>query len=100
MSEADLPAVVTLTRPVQVLDAQVTSLELREPNGLDLSECGLPLRFLSGGRTEIDTKAMSAMIARLAKVPITAVHSLRMADWNACAAVVAGFLHAGAGPIS
>ncbi len=94
--EEILPTVVQLTRPVRVLEAEVTTLELREPNGLDLSECGLPVRFLAGGRTEIDAKAMSAMIARLAKVPITAVQSLRAADWNQCAMIVAGFLSPGA----
>ncbi len=92
-----LPGVVKLSRPVQMLDGEITELKLREPNGNDLAECGYPLRFTPDGSFEFLAKPMTALIARLAGVPLTTVQSLRAGEWSLCAGVIGGFLGAGAG---
>ena len=95
-----LPAALLLSRPVQVLGQMVTSVSLREGNGLDISEAGFPMRFGREGETSIDGKAMTRMIARLAGWPETSVQAMSFGDWSACAGIVAGFFTGGAAPSS
>jgi hypothetical protein len=88
--------VVKLSKPVQALTERIGSVTLREPTGGDLTEAGYPTKFDDKGKTEIDARAMTKLIARLAGVPETTVRDMAARDWNTCALTVAGFLGTGA----
>jgi hypothetical protein len=87
---------LNLNRPVSAHGAEVDCLELREPHGGDIASVGFPLRYKieSDETVTIDFKAreMSAMISRLADVPLSTVQRLPASDWQAAAWMVAGFL--------
>jgi hypothetical protein len=89
-----LPYTMKLTKPVDVLGASVSEFSLREPSGMDMSMAGSPIKLGPDG-VDINAPRMTAMIARLAGVPDTAVQQMRGADWNRCAMRIAGFLLAG-----
>lgn len=87
---------LTLTRPIRVLDKDVTEITFREPTGADLVRCGFPVRILTGGATEIDTGAVARLIAALAGIPPNAVERLAIPDFSAAMTTVMGFFGASA----
>lgn len=82
---------ITLSRPVRVIDKEVGELTFREPNGKDLVVAGYPIRFGDGDATEIDARATTILIARLASIPVDSAERLAVPDWVACMRTVMGF---------
>lgn len=93
-----MPVAIRLNRPIKAIDRNLSEIVLRDPNGGDLAAVGYPMRFTRKGATEIDAEAMTAMIARLAGVPRSAVEGMALSDWNECMKAVMDFFPAGATP--
>ena len=86
---------IKLSSPVEAHGEKLSELTFRNPAGADLAKCGFPFRFSSrNGETarEIDTVAMSAMIARLTSVPPSSVDAMAASDWMEAMGVVTDFL--------
>ncbi len=82
---------IQLSHSVRVIDQEIHEVDLREPTGKDLMECGLPFVFHRGG--EPDARILGALIGRLASnLTPDAVERLAARDFNALAAQVMGFL--------
>ena len=93
-----LDITLKLSRPVNVLGTPASELTLREPIGNDIAEAGYPILFDKAGRTIIDAAAMTKLVARIARVPETAIRELAVRDWNQACLLVAGFLGGTAAP--
>jgi Phage tail assembly chaperone proteins, E, or 41 or 14 len=86
---------VQLTKPIQAHGAEVSEIEMREPNGGDIAACGYPFRFITGddGGMQVlpEAKAIAAMISRLGNIPLGSVGQLSLGDWQACMSAVLSF---------
>lgn len=83
--------IISLTKPIKAHNAEVTSLEFREPNGDDIMECGMPFSFSQDKRTFVDAKATGELISRLAGIPLSSVKMLCPRDFMAAFAMVSSF---------
>ena len=75
-----------LSVPIQAHGNEVTELTIRRPKGEDVAACGFPFSFTVGeGGTTVqpNAPAITAMIARLADIPLSAARSLDFNDWMA-----------------
>lgn len=72
--------IVKLSRPAQAHGEEIKELRLREPNGDDFWNGGLPLSFSQGGATSVSMPDLLAMAARLAGVPPSTIRSLPSGD--------------------
>jgi hypothetical protein len=82
-----------LKKSVEFLGKTYSELNFSEPNGVIISECGVPMKpgGADGSEMNIDTKAVHRLMARCADVPIEVIDMLSPADWMAGMAVVSGF---------
>jgi hypothetical protein len=87
--------IIHLTKPIQAHGAEVTQLDIREPNGGDVAACGFPFRFFTGADNEVsilpEGPAITAMIARLGNIPRGSAVQLNLADWMECMNAVFSF---------
>lgn len=85
---------ITLRRPIKSYGDEVSVLIFREPSAADIVACGDPVLFdfsVEPPRTIFEPKAMSAMIATLATVPMSSVAKMHPKDWKNAAWTLAGF---------
>lgn len=85
---------ITLSRPIEAHGETLAELELREPTGEDIMECGMPFEFVDGKkgtRRHIDTRSMGAYISALASIPPSSVAKLHPSDFIALSGAVVGF---------
>ena len=77
-----------LSQPIQAHGQEMAVLEFRRPNGADVSACGFPFSFTvtdEGGTTiQPNAPAITAMIARLGNIPLSAAKALPFNDWMNC----------------
>ena len=55
---------ITLTKPIEAHGQKVSELELREPNGGDIAECGLPFEMAVGTNGQSTGKVDGAAVLR------------------------------------
>jgi hypothetical protein len=89
-----MSSAIQLKKPVTAFGETFTQINFREPKGLDIAECGLPIKvsgssFDKGG--VVDTMAVRNLIAKLGNVPAEMVDQLSAADFSAAMGVVLGF---------
>jgi hypothetical protein len=84
------PVTIQLSRPLNVIGTDRTSLDLREPTGKDITAAGYPIRFTDAG-TEVDAKSMSRLIAQVASVPAANIDMLPACDWQQACLALMGF---------
>jgi hypothetical protein len=86
---------ITLKKPITAHGKEITEIELREPCGGDVADCGLPFEVSEGANGgsagRIDTAAVAAYIAKLGNIPPSSVRSLCVPDFSSCMGVVMGF---------
>lgn len=74
-----------LNTPIQAHGREVSELTLRRPTGADVSACGFPFSFTVAeeGSTTIspNAPAITAMIARLSDIPLSAAKAMEFNDW-------------------
>lgn len=85
---------VRLHKPISAHGDLLKELTLREPTGMDIINCGNPVKLdFSKTPPEVtfDERKMAAMICTLASIPTSSVGKMHPKDWNTVAWVVAGF---------
>lgn len=86
---------VILTKPIEAHGETISSLDLKELTGADITACGVPFATIQGadGKTaiQINAKEISQMISTLAGIPTSSVGKLSAADWMKAASAVIGF---------
>jgi hypothetical protein len=90
---ATADVVVKLRKPVQAHGEEMTELRFREPNAGDIEACGSPVTmdFYNNDEPKMvyETKAMFAMMSRLAAVPPSTIKSMNTKDWEFAALALA-----------
>ena len=85
--------VIRLGKPLIAHGDEVTELRFREPTAADIEACGSPVTidFLNQAEPKMiyETKAMFAMMSRLAAVPPSTIKSMRTKDWEYAALALA-----------
>lgn len=81
---------VDLTKPITAHGEEVSALELREPTGGDIVDCGYPFS-IGNGEAQPNAAVVGRLISRLAAIPPSSVAALSARDFNACLGVVLGF---------
>lgn len=80
---------IVLRKPIIASGDEVKELKFREPTGGDIEMVGNPvlIDMFTGDtpRITFDSKVMSAMMARLATVPPSAIRMMHPRDWNTAA---------------
>lgn len=88
---ADL--VIPLRKAVIAHGDEVKELKFREPTAADIEACGTPVMidFMTGDTPKItfETKAMFAMMSRLASVPPSTIKQMHTKDWGYAALALA-----------
>lgn len=86
---------VTLTRPIQAHGSERKQIELREPNGVDIQECGGDPRAggadKNGNVVIVNPHVVANYISRLGEVPPSSVGQLCAIDWTRCQNAIIGF---------
>lgn len=80
-----------LSKPIQANGGEVSVLELREPEGKDLIEIGMPMSFTAEGQTDIKMQVIAKYISRLASIPPNSVISISRQDLMSLALEIVGF---------
>jgi hypothetical protein len=91
-----------LSKPAMLGDAFTTDgastqeITFREPNGMDMIECGMPWRWESDKITsetsrKMDTTAMAKLIAKLSGLTYAAVNRMTALEFLEAAGIVGGF---------
>jgi len=80
-----------LSKPIKANGEEVSVLELREPEGKDLIEIGMPMSFDAEGQTELKMKVIAKYISRLASIPPTSVYAISPQDLLEIAMEIVGF---------
>jgi hypothetical protein len=80
---------VTLEKQVEAHGETIKDLKFREPTGADIEECGIPVNFRynmdkQSIEFDVDGKAMTQMMSRLASVPTSTIRMLTASDWVSC----------------
>ena len=90
---ASTDLVIPLRKKVIAHGEEVQELKFREPTAGDIEVCGTPVMidFLTGEQPKMtfETKAMFAMMSRLAAVPPSTIKSMRTKDWEYAALALA-----------
>jgi len=85
--------VIPLRKPLQAHGDEVKELRFREPTAGDIEACGSPVMidFLNQDQPKMtfETKAMFAMMSRLAAVPPSTIRSMHPKDWEYAALLLA-----------
>jgi hypothetical protein len=85
--------VIRLGKPLIAHGDEITELRFREPTAADIEACGSPVTidFLNQSEPKMiyETKAMFAMMSRLAAVPPSTIKSMRTKDWEYAALALA-----------
>jgi len=82
----------TLSTPITAGDTELKEIVFREPLGGDIAAVGLPAQLNLGAEPptmDINARAMTAMMARLANVPPSSIGQMLPGDWTACAYMLA-----------
>ncbi len=78
---------ITLSKPIEAHGETIAELNLREPTGGDIRDCGLPMRVtqeVGGGvSSDINTASVARYISALARIPASSVANLSAADFIA-----------------
>ncbi|MGB8364927.1 MAG: phage tail assembly protein [Rhizomicrobium sp.] len=86
---------ITLTKPIEAHGQKVSELELREPNGGDIAECGLPFEMAVGTNGQstgkVDGAAVLRYISVLANIPPSSAKMLAPRDFMTALGEVLGF---------
>jgi hypothetical protein len=85
---------IPLSKPIKAHNETLSALEMREPCGQDIIDCGSPFSFDIGKgarRAYPDAKAIGAMIAQLCAIPPSSVGQLSAQDFNAAMAQILVF---------
>lgn len=83
-----------LRKPVKAFGDEIKALTFAEPTALDIEAVGLPVILdfkVDPPLVTFDQRAMSAMMARLAKVPASTISALHPKDWTNAAWTLSGF---------
>src|SRR4029077_7161990 len=90
---ASTDLVIPLRKKVIAHGEEVQELKFREPTAGDIEVCGTPVMidFLTGEQPKMtfETKAMFAMMSRLAGVPPSTIKQLHPKDWGYAALALA-----------
>lgn len=85
--------VIPLSKPLIAHGDEIKELRFREPTAADIEACGSPVTidFLNQAEPKMiyETKAMFAMMSRLAAVPPSTIKSMRTKDWEYAALALA-----------
>jgi len=85
--------VIPLGKPLIAHGDEIHELRFREPTAADIEACGSPVMidFLNQAEPKMiyETKAMFAMMSRLAAVPPSTIKSMRTKDWEYAALALA-----------
>lgn len=69
-----------LSKPIKAHGEVLTKLELREPNGKDVRECGFLLEFGKGSKGSINAEVVASYIEILAGIPPSSVNDICARD--------------------
>jgi hypothetical protein len=87
--------IVKLTKPVVAHGEEITQLVLREPETKDVMEIGYPYLIVTGDdkteAVELRPKIVARYAVKLAKVPLSSVEKLAIADLQSLQAAVMSF---------
>ena len=90
---AVVEVVVPLRKPLQAHGDEIKELRFREPTAADIEACGSPVTidFLNQAEPKMiyETKAMFAMMSRLAAVPPSTIKAMHTKDWEYAALALA-----------
>jgi hypothetical protein len=85
--------VIPLRKPLQAHGEEIKELHFREPTAGDIEACGSPVMvdFLNQAEPKMtyETKAMFAMMSRLAAVPPSTIKTMHTKDWEYAALALA-----------
>lgn len=85
--------VIPLDPPLMAHGDEIKELRFREPTAADIEACGSPVMidFLNQAEPKMtyETKAMFAMMSRLAAVPPSTIKAMRTKDWEYAALALA-----------
>jgi hypothetical protein len=85
--------VIPLRKPLQAHGEEIKELRFREPTAGDIEACGSPVMvdFLNQAEPKMtyETKAMFAMMSRLAAVPPSTIKAMTTKDWEYAALALA-----------
>lgn len=84
---------IKLKSPIEVGGESIAELKLEEPTVRDIRETGLPFSLSADGKARIDINADATvrLVAKLAKLPPSALNKMSLADFMQCQAVVMSF---------
>jgi hypothetical protein len=92
-AEVSTDLVIPLRKKVIAHGEEIGELKFREPTAGDIEICGTPVMidFLTGEQPKMtfETKAMFAMMSRLAGVPPSTIKALHPKDWGYAALALA-----------
>ena len=87
--------IVPLVKEITAHGEKVSELTLREPDGEDLMEIGYPYIVVQsdvGGQgVELRPKVVARYVSKLAKIPMSSVKQIGLADLQKLQGVVMGF---------
>ena len=85
---------VTLSKQISAHGEETQELELRDPTAKDVMELGYPYLVVQsddGQGVELRPKVVARYVVRLAKIPMSSVEQLAIADLSALQAIVMGY---------
>jgi hypothetical protein len=92
-AEVSTDLVIPLRKAVIAHGEEVKELRFREPTAGDIEMCGTPVMidFMTGEHPKMtfETKAMFAMMSRLAGVPPSTIKAMHTKDWGYAALALA-----------
>lgn len=81
---------IPLSKPIQAHGQEVHEIDLREPDGGDVMECGYPLT-IGDGEARPNADIVGKLIVRLGGIPLSSVKQLSARDFQACLGGVLSF---------
>jgi hypothetical protein len=82
---------IKLSKPITAHGETLNELSLREPNGGDIAECGIPFEASGTGSGKIDTKSILAYISQLGAIPLSSARQMCPKDYLEAMATIMDF---------
>lgn len=95
MSENNIIGTFKLTKPIMILGKEVSELNIKEPTGKDVRECGFPFETSTQNkksRMSFDSEVMGLYIERLCDVPAGSIDRMSTSDFMDLGLMIVNFL--------
>lgn len=83
---------IALSKPIDAHGEQINKIDLAEPTNGDLIDLGDPFTVHADESIEFKNDVIARYVSRLAKIPMSSVREMAIADFWQCKTEIMGFL--------